>query len=116
MPGGGGAGAADPFNCHGARGGDGGCAGGGLVLVCREIDFQSTAVVDLRGQAGFAGSTGNGGGGGGGGGFFFTYALAYIHSPASTGTVLLSGGAGGAAGDSSAGAGGSGSIGWSRFF
>jgi hypothetical protein len=117
MPGGAGAGAANPFNCHNAQPGNGGCAGAGLVLACRKIDFQSTAIVDLRGQDGFAGAAGpNGGGGGGGGGYFVTYAIAYIHSPASSGTVLLDGGAGGAAGGSTAGAGGRGSAGWSRYY
>ncbi len=119
MPGGAGAGAPDPFNCHNAEVGNGGCAGAGLVLVCKEIDFQSTAVVDLRGQDGFAGAgspTAGGGGGGGGGGYFFTYALAYVHSPANTGVVRLDGGLGGSAGDSTAGAGGTGSAGWSKFF
>jgi hypothetical protein len=119
MPGGAGAGAPDPFNCHNAEAGNGGCAGAGLVLVCRKIDFQSSAVVDLRGQDGFAGAPGTpagGGGGGGGGGYFFTYATAYIHSPANSGTVMLAGGAGGSAGDGTAGAGGKGSAGWSRFF
>ena len=48
------AGAGDPFNCHNGEPGNGGCGGAGLVLVCKEIDFQSTAVVDLRGQDGFA--------------------------------------------------------------
>ncbi len=116
MPGGAGAGAVNPFNCHNAEPGDGGCGGAGLILACREIDFQSTAVVDLRGQDGFAGASGpNGGGGGGGGGYFFTYAIAYIHSP-NSGTVLLDGGMGGAAGDSTAGAGGSGSPGWSQYY
>ena len=90
--------------------------GAGLVLVCREIDFQSSAVVDLRGQDGFAGAAGAGGGGGGGGGYFFSYAIAYIHSPANSGTVLLDGGHGGAGGDGTAGAGGKGSAGWSKFF
>ncbi len=119
MPGGAGAGAVNPFDCHNAQPGNGGCGGAGLILICREIDFQSTAMVDLRGQDGFAGSPGPGagaGGGGGGGGYFFTYALAYVHSPASSGTVLLNGGAGGAGGDSTAGAGGQGSSGWSRYF
>lgn len=116
MPGGAGAGAADPFNCHNAEPGNGGCGGAGLVLVCREIDFQSSAVVDMRGHDGFAGAAGAGGGGGGGGGYFFSYAIAYIHSPASSGTVLLDGGHGGAAGDGTAGAGGKGSAGWSKFF
>jgi hypothetical protein len=118
-PGGAGAGAASPFDCHNAQPGNGGCAGAGLILVCREIDFRASAVVDLRGQNGFAGSPGpgaGGGGGGGGGGYFFTYAIAYVHSPASSGTVLLAGGAGGAGGDSTAGAGGNGSAGWSRYF
>ncbi|HKD68001.1 MAG TPA: hypothetical protein VKB84_14240 [Candidatus Binataceae bacterium] len=119
MPGGAGAGAVNPFDCHNAQPGNGGCAGAGLVLACREIDFQATAVVDLRGQDGFAGAPGpgaGGGGGGGGGGYFFSYAIAYIHSPATTGTVLLNGGIGGAGGDSTTGAGGIGSAGWSRFF
>lgn len=119
MPGGAGAGAANPFDCHNAEPGNGGCAGAGLILACREIDFQATAVVDLRGQDGFAGAAGSGaggGGGGGGGGYFFSYAIAYIHSPASSGAVLLDGGAGGAGGDSTAGAGGTGSAGWSRSF
>ncbi|GEM_PF-5254781 len=117
MPGGAGAGAANPFDCHNAQPGNGGCGGAGLVLVCREIDFQSTAIVDLRGQDGFAGAAGpNGGGGGGGGGYFFTYAIAYIHSPANSGTVLLDGGAGGASGGITAGAGGGGSAGWSRYY
>jgi hypothetical protein len=118
MPGGAGAGAADPFNCHNAEPGNGGCGGAGVVLVCREIDFQASAVVDLRGQDGFAGASGasaGAGGGGGGGGYFFTYAIAYIHSPANTGTVKLDGGQGGAGGDGTAGAGGKGSAGWSRF-
>jgi hypothetical protein len=115
MPGGGGAGASNPFDCHNAQPGNGGCGGAGLVLICKEIDFQATALVDLRGQDGFAGASG-GGGGGGGGGFFFTYAIAYVHSPASSGTILLDGGLGGAGGGSSAGAGGGGSTGWSRFF
>jgi hypothetical protein len=35
MPGGAGAGAANPFDCHNAQPGNGGCAGAGLVLVCR---------------------------------------------------------------------------------
>jgi hypothetical protein len=116
MPGGAGAGATDPFNCHNAEPGDGGCGGAGLVLVCREIDFQSSAVVDMRGQDGFAGAAGAGGGGGGGGGYFFSYAIAYVHSPANSGMVLLDGGHGGAAGDGTAGAGGKGSAGWSKFF
>jgi hypothetical protein len=117
MPGGAGAGAVNPFNCHNAEPSDGGCGGAGLILVCREIDFQSTAVADLRGQDGFGGASGpNGGGGGGGGGYFFTYAIAYIHSPADSGTVLLDGGMGGVAGDSTAGAGGKGSMGWSRYY
>jgi hypothetical protein len=119
MPGGAGGGAANPFDCHNAQPGNGGCAGAGLILVCREIDFQATAVVDLRGQDGFAGAAGpgaGGGGGGGGGGYFFSYAIAYIHSPANSGTVRLDGGAGGAGGDSTAGAGGTGSAGWSRYF
>jgi hypothetical protein len=119
MPGGAGAGAANPFDCHNAQPGNGGCGGAGLILACREIDFQAPAVVDLRGQDGFAGAAGPGacgGGGGGGGGYFFTYAIAYIHSPATSGTVLLSGGTGAAGGDSTAGAGGNGSAGWSRFF
>src|SRR5262249_61492942 len=97
-----------------AQPGNGGCAGAGLVLACREIDFQATAVVDLRGQDGFAGAPGpgaGGGGGGGGGGYFFSYAIAYIHSPATTGTLLLNGGIGGAGGDSTTGAGGIGSAG-----
>jgi hypothetical protein len=119
MPGGAGAGAADPFNCHNAEPGNGGCAGAGLVLVCTKIDFQSSAVVDLRGQNGFAGAAGGpagAGGGGGGGGYFFTYAIAYLHSPANSGTVRLDGGLGGAGGDVTAGAGGKGSAGWSKFF
>lgn len=119
MPGGAGAAAANPFNCHNAQPGNGGCGGAGLILACREIDFQASAVVDLRGQDGFAGAAGPGagaGGGGGGGGYFFTYAIAYIHSPAASGTVRLDGGTGGAGGDSTAGAGGRGSTGWSRFF
>jgi hypothetical protein len=117
MPGGAGASAANPFDCHNAQPGNGGCAGAGLILVCRETDFQATAVVDLRGQDGFAGAPGPGaGGGGGGGGYFFSYAIAYIHSPANSGTVRLDGGVGGAGGDSTAGAGGMGSAGWSRFF
>ncbi len=120
MPGGAGAGAADPFNCHNGEPGNGGCGGAGLVLACKEIDFQSTVVVDLRGQDGFGGAAGPGagagGGGGGGGGYFFTYAVAYIHSPANSGVVLLDGGNGGTGGDSTAGAGGAGSPGWSKFF
>jgi hypothetical protein len=119
MPGGAGAGAPDPFNCHNGEPGNGGCSGGGLLLVCKQIDFQSTAVVDLRGQDGFAGAAGPGagaGGGGGGGGYFVTYAVAYVHSPANTGAVLLDGGMGGTGGDSTAGAGGQGSAGWSKFF
>jgi hypothetical protein len=119
MAGGAGAGAANPFDCHNAQPGNGGCSGAGLILVCREIDFQATAVVDLRGQDGFAGAAGpgaGGGGGGGGGGYFFTYAIAYIHSPANSSTVRLDGGLGGAGGDSTTGAGGGGSAGWSRFF
>ncbi len=120
MPGGAGAGAANPFDCHNAQPGNGGCGGGGVVLVCREIDFQATAIVDLRGQDGFAGASGPGagagGGGGGGGGYFFTYAIAYIHSPANSGSVRLEGGAGGAGGDGTAGSGGRGSPGWSRYF
>jgi hypothetical protein len=119
MPGGAGAGTANPFDCHNAGPGNGGCAGAGLILVCRKIDFQSSAAVDLRGQDGFAGAAGTpaiAGGGGGGGGFFLTYAIAYLHSPANTGTVKLDGGAGGAGGDSTAGGGGKGSPGWSKFF
>lgn len=119
MPGGAGAGAANPFDCHNAQPGNGGCSGAGLILACKEIDFQPTAIVDLRGQDGFAGAAGPGagaGGGGGGGGFFFTYAIAYIHSPANSGTVRVDGGAGGSGGDTTAGAGGRGSAGWSRFF
>lgn len=64
MPGGAGASAANPFNCHNAQPGNGGCGGGGLVFACKEIDFQATAIVDLRGQDGFAGASGPIGGGG----------------------------------------------------
>jgi hypothetical protein len=90
--------------------------GGALFLSCTTIDFQSTAVANMSGQAGPAfDAPATGGYGGAAGGIAWFAAHTYTHSPATTGTVNVAGGAAGAGGVG-AGAGGVGGAGDKEVF
>jgi hypothetical protein len=93
-------------------GGAGGYGGGGIVLVCADsINFTGTIDVSgSNGMPGPAGSINAGGGGGGGGGVVLMATSNYI---ATSGAIILNGGAGGSA-QAGAGSGGNGGAGWSR--
>jgi hypothetical protein len=89
--------------------------GGFLFMSCTTIDYQSTAVTNMNGQVGPVGEAASGGYGGAAGGIAWFAAHTYTHSPASSGTVKVDGGAG-SAGGVARGAGGAGGAGDKEVF
>lgn len=75
------------------NGGDGGAGGGTIIIMCKELDFQTGAVMTADGANGTNGTgSDSGGGGGGGGGLIF---VSYKTLVANNGTTTVTGGTGG---------------------